>query len=168
MISSHKDNNQHLIVMQPNRSMSWQQNKRLLLFMAAIALAIGIGFASIGAWMIFPFAGLEVMLVAAAMYYVSWKLNFRQELTVGAKTLQLQKGVYFPKYEWQWQRAEVDVVQTPSRHPLDAPVVEIWQQGKGIEVGEFLNSDDKKTLLKLLREAGLPPISKPKPTSRVF
>lgn len=38
--------------------------------LAAITLAIGVGFAMIGAWLVLPFAGLEVLalVVAYVMY----------------------------------------------------------------------------------------------------
>ena len=34
--------------------------------LAAITLAIGVGFAMIGAWMVLPFAGLEVLMLGVA------------------------------------------------------------------------------------------------------
>ena len=34
--------------------------------LAAVTLAIGIGFALMGAWLVLPFAGLEVLALAAA------------------------------------------------------------------------------------------------------
>ena len=148
--------------------MSWEDNKRLLWFMLAIAVAIGAGFASVGAWLIFPFAGLEIALLSIAMYYVSWKLNFRQQLVIDDDTVELQKGVYFPKYQWSWRRSDIALVQTPCRHPLGVPTLEIWQRGRSVEVGEFLNNDEKKELLALLQQTGLQPVAKPHSVKRVF
>lgn len=36
--------------------------------LAALTLAIGAGFAFIGAWLVLPFAGLEVLILAAAFF----------------------------------------------------------------------------------------------------
>lgn len=36
--------------------------------LAALTLAIGIGFAVAGAWLVLPFAGLEVLLLGAAFF----------------------------------------------------------------------------------------------------
>jgi len=36
--------------------------------LAAIPLAIGAGFAMIGAWLVLPFAGLEVLALAVAFF----------------------------------------------------------------------------------------------------
>ena len=34
--------------------------------LAALTLAIGVGFAVVGAWLVLPFAGLEVLMLAVA------------------------------------------------------------------------------------------------------
>jgi uncharacterized membrane protein len=36
--------------------------------LALLTLAIGVGFAAIGAWLVLPFAGLEVLILAAAFF----------------------------------------------------------------------------------------------------
>jgi len=45
--------------------------------LAAVVLAIGAGFAAIGAWLVLPFAGLEVLLLVAA--YVAYSRRFGAE-----------------------------------------------------------------------------------------
>ena len=39
---------------------------RVFAFLVAVTLGIGIGFAAAGAWLVLPFAGIEVVLLAAA------------------------------------------------------------------------------------------------------
>jgi uncharacterized membrane protein len=36
--------------------------------LAAITLAIGVGFAMVGAWLVLPFAGLEVLMLSIAFF----------------------------------------------------------------------------------------------------
>ena len=45
--------------------------------LAAVVLAIGAGFAALGAWLVLPFAGLEVLLLVAA--YVAYSRRFGAE-----------------------------------------------------------------------------------------
>jgi uncharacterized membrane protein len=45
--------------------------------LAAVVLAIGAGFAAIGAWLVLPFAGLEVLLLVAA--YIAYARQFGAE-----------------------------------------------------------------------------------------
>ena len=55
-------------VVRPNRSLSWRGT--LLFFAAAflVSVTIATGFAVIGLWLIFPFAGLEMLALAAGLY----------------------------------------------------------------------------------------------------
>ena len=45
--------------------------------LAAVVLVIGAGFATVGAWLVLPFAGLEVLLLVAA--YLAYARQFSTE-----------------------------------------------------------------------------------------
>jgi len=45
--------------------------------LAAVVLAIGAGFATLGAWLVLPFAGLEVLALVAA--YLAYAKRFGAE-----------------------------------------------------------------------------------------
>jgi len=80
-----------------------------------------------GAWMVLPFAGLEIFLVGLGMYYVSWKLSFREVLIFENESLILQKGVYFPKQEWRWHKNQASILVRPSNYRMSAP--HMWLYG---------------------------------------
>ena len=143
------------IILSPNKSMTWETNKKILMAMFAVAMIIGISFASIGAWMILPFAGIEVTIVGIGMYYVCWKLNFKQTITLEAESFIVQKGVYFPKQEWQWQASQTYLLKQPSRYRMSPPTLYLKHLNQKIEIGEFLNRSDKKELQKWLRDMGI-------------
>ena len=143
------------LVLEPNRSMSWQTNKKILLVMFLVNLVIGISFAMVGAWMILPFAGLEIMLVGIGMYYVCWKLNFKEVIIIESESLVLQKGVYYPKKTWQWQRSNTKLIRQPSRYRMSAPKLFLRHLNESIEVGEFLNVKEKKKLREGLQKLGI-------------
>lgn len=143
------------IVLTPNRSMSWQTNKKVLLCVLLVNLAIALVWASRGAWLVLPFAGLEVLLLGLGMYYVSWKLNFKEVITIEAESLTLQKGVYFPRQEWQWQLSQTTVVRRPNKYRMSAPNLYLKHLNNQIEIGDFLNRGEKKELLIELKQLGL-------------
>jgi len=155
--SNHSGNqSEHLIVLSPNKSMSWETNKKILLVMFIVSMIIGISFATIGAWMVLPFAGLEIMLVGLGMYYVCWKLNFKQTIQIQAESFTLQKGVYFPKQEWQWQTSQTNLLKQPSRYRMSAPTLYLKHVNQKVEIGEFLNLSEKKELREHLINLGIP------------
>lgn len=109
-----------------------------------------------GAWMVLPFAGLEVLLVGLGMYYVSWKLSFKQVITLENDSFILQKGVYFPKQEWHWQRSQIRLIKTPNQYRMSAPKLQLQHLNQVVEVGDFLNRDEKKQLRELMVNLNIP------------
>jgi len=142
-------------VLEPNRSMSWETNKKILFVMFLVNLLIGISFSLVGAWLILPFAGLEILLVGIGMYYVCWKLNFKEIITIESESFVLQKGVYYPKKTWQWQFSHTRLVKQPNRYRMSAPRLLLEHYNESVELGEFLNRKDKKILKEALQKHGL-------------
>ena len=54
------------VLLKRNCSISPANLARVFAFLVAVTLGIGIGFAAAGAWLVLPFAGIEVALLAAA------------------------------------------------------------------------------------------------------
>jgi uncharacterized membrane protein len=156
MVEIHNESPTKLLVLKPNRSMSWQTNKKILLAMLVINMVIGISFALIGAWMILPFAGLEILLVGFGMYYVCWKLNFQETITIEAESFRLQKGVYYPQQSWEWQASNTLILNRPSKYRLSPPTLFLKHLNETVEIGHFLNREDKKRLLNGLLDWGIP------------
>jgi len=155
MVEAQKNNGGKRLLITPNRSMSWQTNKKILLCMFLMNMVIALGWTAMGAWMVLPFAGLEILLVGIGMYYVSWKLSFKEVIIVEADSLILQKGVYFPKHEWRWQRSNSSLVKEISRYRMSAPSLYLKHLNEEVEIGNFLNRTEKKVLREHLLELGI-------------
>ena len=140
------------IVATPNRSASWRANKLVLIALAIPSLAIAIGFALIGAWPILPFAGLELLAVGSALYYVNWKLQYRHVITLCEDCVRIDKGFYAPKQSWKFPRQGTGLAIVPEQHPWDGPALSLQGTGEKVSVGEFLNRDDALKLAGLLRQ----------------
>lgn len=155
MIDIHSNDNKHVLVLEPNKSMSWQTNKKILWFMLFVNMLIGISFALVGAWMILPFAGLEIAAVAAGTYYVCWKLNFKEIITIHEESVILQKGVYYPKQTWKWQKATTALLSRPGRYRQSAPDLFLKHLNETVEIGDFLNRKEKIRLRLGLNKFGI-------------
>ena len=68
-------NNTFRLTLKPNRSISWKGNLIFLLLISTPILIIAFGFLYVGAPIILPFAGLEILIVLFASYYVYQKTN---------------------------------------------------------------------------------------------
>jgi len=140
-----------MIIAQPNRSASWQANKLVLLALAVPSLGIATGFAMMGAWPILPLAGLELLAVGSALYYVNWKLQYRHVITLSEDSVRIDKGFYAPRQSWQFPRQGTGLAIVPEQHPWDGPGLSLQRTGESVSVGEFLNRDDSLKLAELLR-----------------
>lgn len=56
-------------IIRPNQSMSARNLAIFVIAFAVVSLAIALGFFALGYWMILPFAGLEIAVVAGAVAY---------------------------------------------------------------------------------------------------
>lgn len=49
--------------------------------LACVTLAIGVGFALLGAWLVLPFSGLEALLLGAAFFWHARDISIRDRRT---------------------------------------------------------------------------------------
>ena len=150
-IESNEEDSVFQIILKPNKSLSW---KFSLLFILAITItcgAIGIGFYLAGASLILPFAGLEVLLVGACVYFVV-KRTYKQEIiTMTPERLTIEKGINRPKSKWEYFRVWAYVVVEKPTHPWYPAHILITSKGERVPVGDFLTENEKFTLVENLR-----------------
>ena len=84
------------LTLKPNRSISWKGNMLFLLLISTPILIIAFGFLYIGAPIILPFAGLEIVIVLIASYYVYQKSNKQEIITISPEKLIIEKGRFRP------------------------------------------------------------------------
>jgi uncharacterized membrane protein len=77
--------------------------------LSAVALAIGMGFALMGAWLILPFAGLEVLLLGAAFVAYARRAGDYEkiELAHGRLKVEVAEAERRSQYELDPRRAQV-------------------------------------------------------------
>ena len=85
--------------------------------LAVAVLAIGVGFAVAGAWLILPFAGLEVLLLAAAfVLHARHATDYeRIELAGGRLRVEVGEASRVARYELDARRARIEM---EGRHVL--------------------------------------------------
>ncbi|MEP4147403.1 MAG: DUF2244 domain-containing protein [Halioglobus sp.] len=152
MVNTHRTDEQLTIVVRPNHSSSWRNNLIALMAISVPSLGAAVGFTLVGAWPILPFAGLELLALGSALYYVNWKLQYRHVITLNETSVKIDKGHYYPKRSWRFSREGSGLSITPEQHPWDGPEVNVHDRGEIVRVGEFLNREDAQQLASLLRK----------------
>lgn len=144
-----------VITLLPNRSASWRQTKYFLLFFACVSLSIAAYWVAQGAWLVLPFAGIEIALLSIMMYRVSWLTYQRQVITISADSIRLQCGVHYPKHSWQVPRqgAILKVQEPESRFEPFRLLLRC--AAERTEIGHFLNQSDKQLAEQAFIDAGI-------------
>jgi uncharacterized membrane protein len=138
-----------VLVVQPNRNLSWKTTKRIFLFMTSCLTAVACYFASIGAWLVVPFVGLELLVIGLGLYLQCLSAHQRQIIQIRQETLLLMdcKGRQIASFPRAWLR----VVQT--RDPKDwyPSRLLIGSHGRYVEIGKNLVENERNTLADNLR-----------------
>ena len=141
-----------MIVASPNQSATWGANVVVLLALSVPVLGIAVFFALLGAWLILPFAGLELLALAAALYRVNCKQQYRQVITVSADSVCIDKGYRTLQQHWDLARQSSGLTITTQDHPWDGPQLCVHDRNVCITLGEFLNREDSLKLQALLQQ----------------
>ena len=132
-------------IVRPTRSLTWPEAKRWLYLISAIPISSGILFLYYGIPLVLPFAGLEVLLLWAAFYYVAWTGEFREVIRVPPKSVVLEKGRRTPTWRHELDRAwvRVNLAEERGLHPS---TLSLCSHGRSFRLGEFLTDGERQHL----------------------
>ncbi|MEW6118559.1 MAG: DUF2244 domain-containing protein [Pseudomonadota bacterium] len=134
----------------PRCSMTRTQARGMFWALAGVSFGVAIAFSALGYWMILPFAGLEVGILAWAFEAVRRREGDFETLTIDgdAVVLEWSSGRSCGRREMnrQWMRVELDCA-APGRNCR----VSVRSHGRGSEVGQFLSDEARLQLAATLR-----------------
>ncbi|WP_164084668.1 DUF2244 domain-containing protein [Alteromonas flava] len=151
------DNGTTIIRLTPNRSATWLNTKWLMLIMTVFVLLIATAWAFAGAWVILPFAGLEVGLLVFIMYRVSQK-TYRSETVKLCKDRIIVESQLSAKQRQRLTlpRRELHLEVEETEQDWQLPDMQLITPQQTLHIGKFLNLNDRKCLMEHLRNAGVP------------
>jgi uncharacterized membrane protein len=155
MVNAHTQAHKSVITLSPNRSANWSQTKKLILAIGVLVMLIAIAWGFAGAWMILPFAGFEVGLLAFLLYRVSYSTYQKQIISIDSETVTFEAGVYFPKRSHSFARYDTKLAIIEADGAFDVTIIRLGDHNAVVELGHFLNQDDREIALQYLKDAGL-------------
>jgi hypothetical protein len=76
-------------------------------------------------------------------------------ITCSPEQVLVQFGANFPRRSWVLERARTHLAVSVPAHHLEGPRLNIFDANHSIELGHFLNKDDKEAALREFKKAGL-------------
>ncbi len=139
-------------VLHPHRSLSPYGFLILMVALSLVSFVTGIAFLIAGAWPVFGFFGLDVLLV-----YVAFRASYRSGMM--HETLRLTRDDFtvrrfFPSgavkswsFQPYWLRVELDNPEGPDSD------LRISSHGRSVAIGSFLTAEEKLDLVRALNIA---------------
>lgn len=138
-------------VLRPNRSLTWRGALIVFWVIFAIYAVIGLAFATVGLWLILPFAGLELIALGIGLYIVSHRTSRCEVISVDREKVEVQQGRLKPEQIKRFDRAWAWVRLEPGSHRWHPSRLLIGSHGRGVEVGSFLNESERLGLARELQ-----------------
>ena len=99
-----------------------------------------------GFWPVLPFAGLEVVVLGVAFYLCFARSQVREVVSVNADVVTVEKGRHKPQEHWECPRAWARVSLRRSPIAWYPSSLAIAFQGRQVEIGKFLNEQERSEL----------------------
>jgi len=139
------------IIARPNSSLNAKGRVYAVMIIASISLVVAVAFSLIGAWYVLPFAGLELIGIGYAFYFIHCHSQDYESIVILGDQVTVEKKSYkevslmvFNRY---W--AKVLLRNTPSGDQL----LSLRSHGKEVGFGRtYMTNDQRLDLAKQLKE----------------
>ena len=133
------------LTLTPNKSSTVQQNLIFFGFLSVICMTFAIGFFVLGATMILPFAGLEILILFLVLKANRNWLNQSEKIDLDKLYVKLKKGKNDLIFDRFLSKFSIVDHKTKKR-------IFITSDKKKVEIGSFLNEEEIEELITLLKK----------------
>ena len=133
------------LTLTPNKSSTVQQNLIFFGFLSVLCLTFAIGFFVLGATMILPFAGLEIMLLFIILRVNRNWLNQSEKIYLDKLYVKLETGKNDITFDRFLSKFSIVDHKTKKR-------IFITGNNQKVEIGSFLNEEEIEELIALLKK----------------
>jgi len=135
----------------PHCSLSPRGARWFFASVCVASLSIALPLSILGFWLVLPFPGLELALVGWALRVSMARRHQRQTIIVSDEVVTIEdvspptrQRVEFPRH---WAQVRIRA----GGSPLHPSRLTVESHGRGLEVGQFLNEQERLSLAKRLR-----------------
>ena len=144
MLTTNNKNDKFYIELRPNKSSSLRQNVLFFGILSLICITFGVGFFIVGAPLILPFAGLEILaLITIIKLNRDWS-NQLQILAIDKLHVKITNNKRKKIYDRFLSKFLI-------QEKNGAKVILLQSHKEQIEIGRFLTADEKDELIAILK-----------------
>jgi len=142
-----------IFVICANQSMTWQQNLWFLYVAFTITGLVVSVCLVLGAWLVVPFAGLEMLVLTSCLYIVACRTSQREVVTIEADKIIIERGRRYAQQRRELPRYWAKVALTPPGQRGHASRLIISAHGAQLEIGQQLVEAERRQLASALHHA---------------
>lgn len=140
----------YCVVLRPHRSANTTVINRVLVCVAVVWALVAIVFASVGAWPVMPFLGLEALLLIIAFRWNNFAGRAKETINLTATTLTVRQINHWgrqtlTRFPAPWLQVNIDEPPTVTSR------IELRSHGRSTYIGRFLSPAERLNLAKTLR-----------------
>lgn len=130
------------------RNNSLDSSERFLVFAALFVVSVGIAcaFAALGAWLILPFAGLEMLVLFLALRYVDRHAADYERVAIDGDRVEVERHEGGRTQRFELNRYWARVVASGNGERLA-----LRSHGRDLEIGHFMNDAQRLELARALK-----------------
>ena len=127
------------LVARRNNSLSSTGRLFVFIFIFVVSVGIALAFALLGAWLILPFAGLEMLVLYLAFRYVDRRAGDYERIAIDGDRVELEFCEAGTTRRHELNRHWAQVVTSG-----DGKRLALRSHGREFEVGRYLNAEERQ------------------------
>jgi len=145
-----------VLTLTPNRSANARQNRIFFFGLVAVSGTIALAWTVMGVWLVLPFAGIELGLVGYFLSKVYWATQKTQSITLADSAIEICEQSSIRSYRKALTRSTSKLSISEVYKPLIIEEICLFDDRQRVEVGGFLNREDKQRVINEIKQAGIP------------
>lgn len=140
------------LVIAPNGSLSSGQAQWFFAGMCGLSIVIASILTWQGLWLIWPFAGLEMGMLAVGLYTSLRNNGYREVVSVYEDRLEVDAGRGMPQRHWEFPRLLTQVRLRPGEGVNSPSHLLVTRYGRGCELGRCLTDEERAQVAERLAD----------------
>jgi len=131
------------LVIAPNGSLSFGFARLVFGYMCAASIVIACILTWQGLWLVWPYVGLEMGMLALGLYASMRNNNYREVVCVYEDTIEVDAGHGQPERHWEFPRLLTQVQLRPGAGRNSPSRLLLTRHGRGCELGRCLTDEER-------------------------
>ncbi len=139
-------------LIRPNRSLSRGLLATVMAVYVVMEVGIGVGFLMRGAWLVLPFAGLEIAVIGIIIYFMSRHARDYELVVVDERYLKVLRRIGTRRSRHEFQRYWTKVSLRTDASGWYPSRLLVGSHGRFVEIGRWMEEEQRRLFARDLKQ----------------